>query len=66
MNQPSKFTEAEKLLSACQWSVLRITSITGVKQRHEVYDNAGILVRVFVPEQRLLDYAHGVFDATEF
>ncbi len=66
MNQPSKFTEAEKLLNACQWYVLRLTSVTGAKQRFEVCNKAGILVRVFVPEQRLLDYARGVFDAQEF
>ena len=63
MNQPDKVLEARQLLVACGWDLKQITSTDGTNLTYEVYDPEGVLLRVFVPVQRLTDYARGVFDA---
>jgi hypothetical protein len=61
---PNSVSEARQLLSACGWCV--DPQIYPTKTVYVVRDNVGTPRRSFVPPQRLLDYARGVFDAQEF
>lgn len=59
-----KFREANQLLNACGWRTARLPY--NGKKAYFVYDKMDVLVRTFVPVERLLDYARGVFDAQEW
>jgi hypothetical protein len=60
---PDPVAEARQLLAACGWTVQEHFDN---KTTYVVADAAGVPRRSFVPPQRLLDYARGVFDAQEF
>jgi hypothetical protein len=61
---PDALAEARQLLAACGWQVE--SQINTTKTEYIVIDREGVRRRSFVPPQRLLDYARGVFDSTEF
>lgn len=63
---PSRLAEARQLLNACGWSVSEQVSNQYNKTTYVVFDSAGTPRRSFVPIQRLLDYARGVFDAQDW
>jgi hypothetical protein len=61
---PDPVAEARQLLAACGWTLSE--HLEGAKPVYVAHDAAGMGRRQFIPPQRLLDYARGVFDAQDF